>query len=207
MFIVFEGIDGSGKSTQAKLLCQVVAGSYLTAEPTDSPIGKLIRDRLYSGDTDMHVMRRLFAADRQDHVNNTILPVLSEGGVVVSDRYLVSSMAYQSDSLGLQNQLNDILKINEQGRKLPVPDLTIYIDMLPEQIMGRLAERGQATDSFETLDHLTRVREKYEAAISRVRKIGWDVAEISGDGSPEYVHGRILQVLQSRLGEVPNLIS
>lgn len=207
MFIVFEGIDGSGKSTQAKLLCQVVAGSYLTAEPTDSPIGKLIRDRLYSGDTDMHVMRRLFAADRQDHVNNTILPVLSEGGVVVSDRYLVSSMAYQSDSLGLQNQLNDILKINEQGRKLPVPDLTIYIDMLPEQIMGRLAERGQATDSFETLDHLTRVREKYEAAISRVRKIGWDVAEISGDGSPEYVHGRILQVLQSRLGESINLIS
>lgn len=207
MFIVFEGIDGSGKSTQAKLLCQVVAGSYLTAEPTDSPIGKLIRDRLYSGDTDMHVMRRLFAADRQDHVNNTILPVLSEGGVVVSDRYLVSSMAYQSDSLGLQNQLNDILKINEQGRKLPVPDLTIYIDMLPEQIMGRLAARGQATDSFETLDHLTRVREKYEAAISRVRKIGWDVAEISGDGSPEYVHGRILQVLQSRLGESINLIS
>ena len=201
MFIVFEGIDGTGKTTQARMLAGVIKGSYLTAEPTTGPIGKLIRERLYSGQTDMHVMRRLFAADRHEHVNTVINPVQDEGGVVVSDRYLLSSLAYQSGPLGTKSQLNDILRINEQGKSLPKPDLTVFLDMVPERLTERLAARGRKLDSFETLEHLTAVRKRYRESLNRVRSLGWAVEEVSSDGTIEYVHSRVLQVVSDRLGE------
>ena len=201
MFIVFEGIDGTGKSTQAKMLADSLQGGFLTAEPTKGPIGKLIRERLYSGQTDLHVMRRLFAADRHEHVSTVVLPVQEEGGIVVSDRYLLSSLAYQSGPLGTKSHINDILRINEQGKSLPKPDLTIFLDMVPERLVERLQARGRELDSFETVEHLTGVRKRYRESLNRVRSMGWAIEEISADGTIEYVHRRVIEVVSSRLGD------
>ncbi len=144
-FIVIEGIDGSGKGTQAELLGKrlesVGVDVALTFEPTGGPIGKIIRDHMKDPFLDDRSLALLFASDRIEHIRNEVSPALSEGKVVISDRYAYSSIAYQGQTVdpGWVGMINsDALR----------PDLVIILDMGSSEVKKRIKDRG-TTDCFE----------------------------------------------------------
>jgi dTMP kinase len=172
LFIAFEGIDGSGKSTQVKLLAEQLehAGHkvYTTFEPTDSPIGKTIRD-IFSRrmEADERVIAALFVADRLHHLLNLedgIIKKLEQGFTVITDRYYLSSYAYHS----VHMSMDWVIASNAMCAQLLRPDLHIYIDMPPDESMKRLGAGRQTMEIYETLDNLRKVKENYSEAIGRV---------------------------------------
>jgi dTMP kinase len=164
-FIVLEGGDGSGTTTQLHLLAADFAKAglpaWITSEPTDSPEGLLIR-RILSGELsrDPGTLARLFAADRNEHLKAAggILDRLGRGEIVVCDRYVLSSLAYQGVACGpeLPAQLN---------AAFPLPELLIYFDLEPELSIQRLEAR-QNLDIFEKLPIQERVRAAYREALA-----------------------------------------
>ncbi len=171
MFIVFEGIDGSGKSTQAKLLAARLTAAgykvYLTFEPTDSEIGKLIR-KIFSGErpADEHVIAALFAADRLDHILNTtngIKKKLEEGYIVICDRYYLSSYAYHS----VHVDMDWVIQLNSVSAQQLKPDFCFFIDVDVETSMQRIADNRTTIEPYETSDNLRKVRENYFKAIEK----------------------------------------
>ncbi len=154
-FIALEGIDGSGKSTQARLLAKKLAEKgyeiYETSEPTDGIVGQLIR-RILKKDIELspEALSLLFVADRIEHAKD-IKSALEEGKIVVSDRYLLSTLAYQ----GAQGV--DIEFLEQLHANLPKPDLTIILDIEPEKALAR----SKADEKFEKLEFLSKVRQKY----------------------------------------------
>src|SRR5256885_267953 len=155
LFIAFEGIDGSGKSTQVKLLSYNLKNAghkvHLTCEPTESPIGKMIRDIFsHKMEADHRVIAGLFVADRLDHLlnkTNGILKKLEEGYTVISDRYYFSSYAYQ----GTHIDLDWVIKANSLSADLRRPDLNIYIDITAEQSIERINKGRTSVELYETL--------------------------------------------------------
>ncbi len=173
LFIAFEGIDGSGKSTQVKLLTEKLTAAglkvYTTCEPTGSPIGKLIRD-IFSGrmEADHRVIAGLFVADRLDHLLNKtdgILKKLEEGYTVITDRYYLSSYAYQSAHM----DLSWVIEANSQSAELLRPDVNIFIDISPEISMERINKNRETVEMYETLENLKNVRDKYFEVIERLK--------------------------------------
>ncbi|MGC8816269.1 MAG: dTMP kinase [Candidatus Hadarchaeum sp.] len=159
-FICLEGLDGSGKSIQARLLASWLRrmghGVLVTEEPTRGPIGKIIKLAL-RGNLKLPVAAEalLFAADRLQHVEQVIAPAVNSGKIVISDRYKASSLAYQS-ARGLP--LRWVMKINEMA---PDPDLMILIDVPPEVSSQRI-NRSRRLDEFESnLELQRRVRQAY----------------------------------------------
>ncbi|NNF89961.1 MAG: dTMP kinase, partial [Boseongicola sp.] len=138
-FITFEGIDGSGKSTQARRLAERLEARglevVLTREPGGSPGAEEIRRLLVEGDPDRWSAETeilLFTAARRDHLERTILPALARGAIVVSDRFADSTRIYQGATRGDLRALVDRLHAEVIGRE---PDLTFIIDMPPEQAL------------------------------------------------------------------------
>jgi len=136
-FICIEGLDGCGKTTQAKLLARKLQRGYnavYTAEPSRGKIGTFIRKSCLYGEKRLSSMVEalLFAADRLEHVENEVLPALRQGRLVVSDRYVYSSSAYQG-AAGLS--LDWIEKINEHALRA---DFAVFIDVDPKIVMQRL---------------------------------------------------------------------
>jgi dTMP kinase len=159
MFICIEGLDGSGKSTQAKILAKKLSKTYsaiYTAEPSQGKTGKFIRKRLYEK-TRMPttVEALLFAADRLEHVQNLVAPALAEGKVVISDRYVYSSLAYQG-SAGLS--LEWIEALNSKALK---PDLSIFIDVEPKVVLERLKRKLSVMENLETQEKVREIYLKY----------------------------------------------
>jgi dTMP kinase len=157
VFICIEGLDGCGKTTQAKLLVTRLRKSrnaVYTAEPSNGKIGRFIKKHCLHGDKRSSgvVEALLFAADRSEHVENTVLPALKRGQIVVSDRYVYSSLAYQG-ATGLD--LGWIKRINEYAIR---PDLAIFIDVEPETVVQRLKPKKSV---METLETQRKVREVY----------------------------------------------
>ncbi len=161
MFIAIEGIDGAGKATQAKLLASWLENKgyevFLTQEPTGGEIGKLIKKILSSNKSKIYhnseVVALLFAADRAEHVKK-IKKELKKGKVVISERYLHSSLAYQSAS-GLS-----IRWIKEINKFAIPPNIIIYLDIPAEIGIKRIASRD-VKELFEKKEFLTKVRESY----------------------------------------------
>ncbi|MFH0862471.1 MAG: dTMP kinase [Candidatus Altiarchaeota archaeon] len=155
MFIVLEGVDGSGKSTHARLLADWLRGRgkgvFLTMEPTDGKIGKLIREVL-SGriHVDPKALALLFCADRVEHVRQ-INEALSKGDTVISDRYFHSTVAYQA-AQGVDR--NWLIQLN---RFVIEPDLVILLDVDP----AAGADRARSGEIFEKSDFLDKVRVGY----------------------------------------------
>jgi dTMP kinase len=152
-FITFEGIDGSGKSTQARLLAEILnnkgLATVLTREPGGSPGAEEIRALLVEGDParwspETEIL--LFTAARRDHLEKTILPSLAAGKTVISDRFADSTRVYQGVARADLRPMVDQLHSLMIGRE---PDLTFIIDMDPEQALTRGLARNSGEDRFE----------------------------------------------------------
>ena len=163
-FIVFEGIDGSGKSTHAVLLKERLEKEgyrvFLTCEPSEGEAGKLLR-RCLTGKADLpeQAIAGLFMTDRIDHVLNPetgLLKHISDGEIVLCDRYYFSSFAYN----GLYAPIDWVIEINRVARENLRPDLTVFLDIRPEGFLSRIEDRG-STERYEKVEVLSRVRENY----------------------------------------------
>ncbi|MBM4038924.1 MAG: dTMP kinase [Planctomycetes bacterium] len=190
LFLVLEGIDGSGTTTQARLLAEWLESRgrevVLTAEPTRRPAGALIRQILQGahGEADETRMAFLFAADRADHMASVVLPALNAGGIVVSDRHYLSSVAYQS--LGVE--MAWVESLNARFRR---PDLTVFLDIDPAAGLERKQKQGNAAERYERVPLLERVRANYLAAIARARAAGERVETLDASQSIEAVQARL----------------
>ncbi len=168
-FIVLEGLDGSGTTTQTRLLAERLTPYgpvWGTREPTGRPIGRLIRTIL-AGDlhVDPRVLALLFAADRLDHLHHEegILPRLRRGEHVVSDRYYLSSLAYQTLDAGF----SWVYQINRRALR---PNLTVFLDVPVPCCLERIgARQGKHQDLFEREEALERVRLGYLRTIERLQ--------------------------------------
>ena len=196
LFIVLEGPDGAGISTQTALLRDALAArglkAFATKEPTAGPIGAVIRQALShrlvyppSQPVSDEVMALLYAADRLDHVRADILPRLEAGTHVVCDRYRLSSYAYQGLSAGQEwvRALN--------SRAMP-PDLTLFLDVPPEVSQRRIASRGGYVELYETEERLRPIFANYLSLIEELRREGERIVTLDGTGTIETVSAGIL---------------
>jgi dTMP kinase len=162
VLIVFEGIDGAGKTSQMQSLKawmqRLGVDSRWDREPTDGPHGRRLRESAMTGRLSPADELALFMADRRDHVRDVIEPALAGGQVVVLDRYYHSNAAYQG-SRGLD--WREILRSNESFA--PRPDRVLWLDVDPAVSGERIRSRGEGTNQFERIDQLQRCREIYEA--------------------------------------------
>lgn len=189
-FIAFEGIDGSGKSTQAKLLADRLKDNgisiYETREPTDAPIGSLTRQILTGRiKTDNKVIAALFLADRLDHLLNDldgICAKIDSGVTVISDRYYFSSYAYHSVDVNM----DWVISANSICADLLRPTCTVFIDVTPDESLDRIAKGRYRSELFETRERLTIVREKYMEAFEKL-KDQENIVIIDGNQSPEKI--------------------
>lgn len=160
-FIVFEGIDGSGTTTQLNRLLKLFDDRGIkatgTREPTTSIIGLLIRDFLGKKvDFMEETVIRLFASDRCQHIygNDGILKTIEKGFIVCSDRYLFSSLAYQ----GFGDKKEKVIKENED---FPLPSILFFLDIIPQKAIERIEKRGNEKEIYENMHFLTKVRDNY----------------------------------------------
>ena len=189
-FIVIEGIDGAGTTTQTQRLVSWLESRNLsvfnTREPTDGIIGSMIR-RILAGEPDLPVMDTLpwlFAADRADHIFGKVIPHLASGTWVVSDRYYHSSLAYQS----LHQPLLDIYALN---RKFRTPDLTIFLDISVDDALARIHARGEATDVYEERESLTTISEAYGAVMQLLGSKGEPILRMDATDPIDYIAEQI----------------
>jgi dTMP kinase len=191
-FVVFEGLDGAGTTTQVNLLADWLAAREVavevTNEPTNGPIGAILRQALQGRVVlDPVTMALAFAADRTDHLFDPargILRSLDLGHWVVCDRYLLSSLAYQmSEEAGLEWLL-------EANRHAATPDLTVFVDTPPEVCLKRIAARSNRRDLFENETALRRTLENYRVALDRCRD--QPIAHIDGDQPAEAVSADVV---------------
>ena len=194
LFIAIEGIDGSGKSTQVKLLAGQLSKAghkvYATFEPTNGPIGAMIRNIFsHKMEADHRVIAGLFVADRLDHLlnkSNGILKKLEEGYTVITDRYYFSSYAYH----GTHMNMNWVIEANSLSADLLRPDLNIFIDVDPVVSMERINKGRTSVELYETLDNLINVKDKYFEAIAKL-KTREQIFITDGNGSPENIAANI----------------
>ena len=196
-FIVFEGIDGSGTTTQAELLKNYLLDSnesaITTTEPSSGPIGNLIREGfkkrvLFVEDEKLfdEQMAYLFAADRHDHIYNEvdgIKTLNSQGITTISTRYFFSSLVYHVNN---QEEYTFVKKLNE---KFPLPDLTIYIDNPVEVSLQRIALRAHR-DTYENEEKLLKVKENYKKVFNEFNQ---NLLIINGGDTIENIHKQILE--------------
>jgi len=186
-FVCLEGLDGCGKTTQTRVLVERLRkmgyAVVSTAEPSRGRIGKFIRKCCLHGDKRLSpvVEALLFAADRFEHVNNDVIPALKEGKIVVSDRYVYSSLAYQG-AAGLD--LKWIEMVNEHAVR---PDLAVFVDVEPETVIGRLKPRKSVMENLQTQRDVRKVYMRF------VQK--GDLARIDGNKSESEVADAIFEVV------------
>ena len=187
LFICVEGLDGCGKTTQTKLLVRKLRkigwDAVYTAEPSRGKIGQFIKKYCLHGEkrTFPIVEALLFAADRFEHVEREVIPALNEGKIVVSDRYVYSSLAYQG-ATGLD--LKWIEMINEHAIR---PDLAIFVDVEPEAVIKRLKPKKSVMENLETQ---RKVREVYVKFVEK-----GELVRMDGNKSTKEVADDILKVV------------
>jgi len=199
--LVFEGLDGSGKSTQLPLLAAALreAGHVVveTREPYDCPAGRRIREAITRSEADGGLTAeeelRLFVAQREDHVREVIAPALARGEVVLSDRYFLSTVAYQGARGADPARLLDASEA-----RFPLPDLVLWLDLPVAEGLARVDARGAGREAaFEQADFLGQVR-----AILAGLRCPY-LCRVDAAGEPAAVRGRIAARVAERTGLLP----
>lgn len=185
-FIVFEGIDGAGTSTQIKKLCSSNEKYIATAEPTDRATGRFLRQML-AGDFSVNEKTNayLFAADRCEHIygEGGVCELLKAGKTVISDRYFFSSLAYQSAGCG--KELPRLV-----NSPFPLPQLLFYFKINPEISLKRVEARGEKKEIYEKMETQKKIAALYDEVISEYKenKDGMKIIEIDASKSIEEIN-------------------
>lgn len=195
-FVVLEGLDGTGTTTQAGLLAEALRARdlrvLLTAEPTDGPIGTVLRAHLRGEITlGPQPTALAFTADRADHLDRTIRPALACGSWVVCDRYLLSTLAYQGAE-GVDRE-----EILAASAGFEVPDATVFLDPPEAQRAARIGDRD-AVDRYESPELAAGLRESYLASIELLRGRGHRIEIVTSDAGPVEVHAEVLRAVDAR---------
>jgi len=192
-FIVLEGLDGSGTTTQLKMLKQSFderkIDSFPTMEPTDGVIGKLIRDALRKNIVlDNKTLALLFAADRNEHIygKNGVMEQLKKDKWVLCDRYLFSSIAYQS----LACNRNWVVEVND----FPLPEYLFFITTTPDECQKRMENRDKK-ELFEDIKLQKSILENYNYGINIFKKSKMKIFHIDGEESPEAINEKICKII------------
>ncbi len=201
-FVVLEGIDGAGTTTQVARLAERLrkaGGAQVrsTREPSDGPIGSLVRQvltgRIVAPEgraPGWATMALLFAADRMDHVESEIEPFLAAGGVMISDRYDASSLAYQSVSSGSGGE-KAVEWIRSLNRHAMRPDLTVVVDLASDLAAERRASRGEAAQLYEQNEVQRALSVFYRELAAHMPDDR--IVVVDGKGSVDDVHNRIYE--------------
>lgn len=197
--IVFEGIDGCGKSTQIKMLAEALRAKgrevAVTAEPTETETGKMLR-RALSGAMPATPcqMAAMFTLDRIVHntAEGGIRDTLQKGADMLSDRYYYSSLAYQ----GSLCDYEWVKGMNVNCPDIRRPDLCIFLDISPKEALARIGKRGEAKEIYEKEDTLTTFRDTF---LRVFQTLGDNVAVIDASGTPEEVAARVLAAAEKIL--------
>ena len=200
-FITYEGCDGCGKSTQLRLLSEYLTKHgiphFFTREPGGGKISEAIREILLSG-KNMEMTDEcealLYAASRVQHLKDRVEPALAEGKLVICDRYVDSSLAYQAYARGLG--LDFVRKINAYALEKYLPDVTVFIDLTPEAAFSRKHGADQ-NDRLELagMEFHKRVYEGYKAVAAAEPN---RVACVNGMQTPEEIFNDVLKILQDK---------
>lgn len=197
-FVVIEGLDGSGTTTQRDLICEWLDENYevvSTQEPTkeEDRIGEIIRKQLVQKDFDYspESISLAFAADRKIHLDDRVIPALEEGKKVVSDRYYHSSFVYQPiDGV-------DESWVREINREAIEPDVTIMVDVPADECIERISRRdGESSVEFEILDFQRKVRKKY---LELANELDENIYIVDGTQDIEEVNKDIKEVIENEL--------
>ena len=199
-FITFEGCEGSGKSTQLKMLSAYLEREgipfIMTREPGGSPIAEDIRRIILDGKNmamcdECEAM--LYAASRIQHLKEKVIPALNEGKLVICDRYVDSSLAYQGYARGLGQEY--VADINKKALELGTPDLTVFLDISPEKAFER-KHGADMNDRMEKqgLDFHKRVYEGYLRLLEKHPRI----CAVESSGTAEQMHADIVNLLKKR---------
>lgn len=204
-FIVVEGLDGTGKTTQIKILADYIRAkgreAEITAEPTAHPTGKLIR-RILSGEvkTTPWSLAALFLSDRIVHnaAPDGIEKMLSEGKTVISDRYYYSTFAYQ----GHETDLDWAMDMHFSCPEVRKPDLVIFLTMSPEKCVERIrANRpDEAIEIYENVESLTKISRQFDTVFEKL-KDRENIVYIDADGTIEEVSQRLFNAYEKYIGE------
>jgi dTMP kinase len=204
-FITFEGIDGSGKSTQLRMLTGALRERCVdlitTQEPGGTPLGRRLRDAFLETEENVAPMAELllFAADRAQHVEFLIKPALAAGRVVISDRYADATFAYQGAGRGFDEKtVGNVIKLATGGLK---PDLTIFFDVPIAAALSRMNARGESGEKsnrmdFETVEFYERVRDAY---LSVARNEPERLHVIDASGSVDEIQRHVLELVTASL--------
>ena len=211
LFIALEGVDGAGTTTHTALLTQALRTRGLpihsTREPSDGPIGVLIRQFLsgrcvipgVSGarPPSWNTMALLFAADRLDHIEAEIGPNLMDGVTVITDRYYYSSIAYQSLSAGEGDSVIDwVRELNQHARR---PDLTLVLDLSPETAAKRRGQRNQTRELYESPGLQLELADFYRKSDAYFPDD--NIVHIDAEGSIEEVQDAVMLEVKKLRGE------
>ena len=194
--IVIEGLDGAGTTTQARRLVDHLNArgkkAHLTREPSDGPVGRLIREMLtgahaISGEKlSQGTFGLLFAADRLDHMQREVEPQIAAGTIVVSDRWYHSSLAYQ----GTGADRDWIATLNARARR---PDVTLFLKVRPEVAAKRRAAAGRTQELFEDIDMQREVDAGYRATIAELIAAGESIETLDGELAEDQVFAAVLR--------------
>ena len=198
--IVLEGLDGAGTTTQAKRLALHLTSNgtkaHVTREPSDGPVGVLIRQMLTGGHAipgqsiSQSTFGLLFAADRLDHLQREVEPQLAAGATVISDRWYHSSLAYQ----GTGADRDWIITLNARARR---PDLTIFLSVRPEVAAARRVAAGRVQELFEDLRMQEEVAAGYKATIAELTAQGERIETLDGEATQDAVFAGILKLVST----------
>ena len=198
-FIVFEGIDGAGKSTQVALLKEKLEAMgrrvALTAEPTELESGKALRRALSGKEKKTECeMAAMFVLDRIAHntAENGIAALTDAGYDLISDRYYYSTLAYQ----GQTTSYAWVRAMNTLCPEIKRPDICIYLDLLPKQSLARIKGRGEAVEIYENEERLTGVRNAFLSVIDDLRADGEKIFIINADRAPEEISEEIFNIVK-----------
>ncbi|MBR0449949.1 MAG: dTMP kinase [Clostridia bacterium] len=195
-FIVFDGIDGAGKTTQLDMLARRMMDDgesvYITAEPTGRDIGRLLRSALSGAEKRSECeMAVMFVLDRIAH-NAEIEEKINDGVCVLCDRYYHSTLAYQ----GKTTDYAWVRSMNIDCPEIRKPDACIYLDLTPEQSLKRISRGRSNVEIYENLEKLTEVRASFHSVIEDLRQNGEKIFIIDADRSREELAEEIYAVIK-----------